>query len=253
MAAIQEKDWNHINSILVEIYSMDDMKDIASKLLKLMRLLVNYSQAYFIVFDEDGEIDQKVSAFEGINRPKQLRYMEYFYKMDYVNYICDFSKTKVFRDTDILEESVRQQTPFYKEYMKPQGIPYGGGLVLAKHGKILGILNFFRSEETGDVTDRELRILEIIKDHLINILASSMSNSGTIDGSKSWSMKELEKYQLSKREEDVLNCLMDGATNIEIAQDLCIAESTVKKHVYNIFTKLGVNSRMQLIQLVDHK
>ncbi|NJN97483.1 MAG: response regulator transcription factor [Anaerolineales bacterium] len=50
---------------------------------------------------------------------------------------------------------------------------------------------------------------------------------------------------LSERELEVLRCLASGASNREIGQQLYIAESTVKRHVYNIFGKLNVTNRTQ--------
>lgn len=50
---------------------------------------------------------------------------------------------------------------------------------------------------------------------------------------------------LSKREQEVLRWLASGASNREIGQQLYIAESTVKRHVYNIFNKLNVRNRTQ--------
>jgi len=50
---------------------------------------------------------------------------------------------------------------------------------------------------------------------------------------------------LSVRELQVLKLLVQGASNQEIAQELVIAYDTVKRHVSHIFSKLGVQNRVQ--------
>ena len=52
---------------------------------------------------------------------------------------------------------------------------------------------------------------------------------------------------LSARELEVLALLADGCSNQEIAAQLIIALGTVKRHVSNIYGKLGVNSRTQAV------
>ncbi len=41
----------------------------------------------------------------------------------------------------------------------------------------------------------------------------------------------------------MLRCLVAGKTNRAIADELCISEKTVARHVSNIFNKLGLSSR----------
>ncbi len=63
--------------------------------------------------------------------------------------------------------------------------------------------------------------------------------------------KELEK--LSIREQEVLDYLSKGLRYDGIANVLCISTSTVRKHIYNIYQKLQVNSKLQAINKVYKK
>ncbi|WP_435992033.1 response regulator transcription factor [Rossellomorea sp. LjRoot5] len=51
--------------------------------------------------------------------------------------------------------------------------------------------------------------------------------------------------ELTTREMDVLKCLSEGMTNQEISEELFIGIKTVKTHVSNILSKLGVTDRTQ--------
>jgi LuxR family maltose regulon positive regulatory protein len=52
---------------------------------------------------------------------------------------------------------------------------------------------------------------------------------------------------LTAREREVLQLILDGASNREIAHQLILSVGTVKKYVYNICGKLGVQSRTQAL------
>lgn len=58
---------------------------------------------------------------------------------------------------------------------------------------------------------------------------------------------EAEGDQLTIREREVLHALLSGSTNLDIANQLFVSESTIKTHLYRAFRKIGVSSRGQAI------
>lgn len=50
---------------------------------------------------------------------------------------------------------------------------------------------------------------------------------------------------LTRREREVLGLLANGASNDQIGCRMCISTCTVKTHVYNIFRKIHVSSRLE--------
>jgi ATP/maltotriose-dependent transcriptional regulator MalT len=59
---------------------------------------------------------------------------------------------------------------------------------------------------------------------------------------------ELKKLNLSTREYEVLQLLVQGLTNAEIAGKLFVSLSTVKTHVSNLFAKMDVKNRTQVVE-----
>jgi len=56
-----------------------------------------------------------------------------------------------------------------------------------------------------------------------------------------------KKNNISKREKEIIRLLVEGKSNKDIAGILYISVNTVKTHVKNIFQKLGVTNRVQIL------
>jgi DNA-binding CsgD family transcriptional regulator len=62
--------------------------------------------------------------------------------------------------------------------------------------------------------------------------------------------KIADEHHISNREREILELILQGKTNKEIEDMLFISLSTVKNHIYNIYQKLGVKTRGQLVHLI---
>jgi NarL family two-component system response regulator LiaR len=57
------------------------------------------------------------------------------------------------------------------------------------------------------------------------------------------------ELKLSEREMEVLRLMVEGLNNTQIAAKLTVSPSTIKSHVSNILSKLGVASRTEAVTL----
>lgn len=71
-------------------------------------------------------------------------------------------------------------------------------------------------------------------------LAETHSKVGTDTG---------KRPKLTPRQKDVLDLLLEGRTNKEIARDLDLSESTIKIHVAALFRALGVRNRVEAVKV----
>ncbi|WP_394525047.1 helix-turn-helix domain-containing protein [Lacrimispora sp. JR3] len=60
-----------------------------------------------------------------------------------------------------------------------------------------------------------------------------------------------EAYHLTSREREILKVLLLDKTNQDISDILCISLGTAKTHVHNIFQKIGVVKRPQLLEVYE--
>lgn len=182
---LKETEWLTINKVLLEMYDITDIDQFTERVLKTYRMLIPYTKGYFIVFNEAGGIESEKSSFIEMEPGVYEEYLDSYYEKDYMKYTFELSEhTITYRDTDIMEESLRQKTEFYQGFLKPNHIPFGAGILLRRYGKPIGIVNFFRSELLGDFSDKDMFILEVLKGHLSHKLAGLLNGTKQAAGDR---------------------------------------------------------------------
>ena len=105
-------------------------------------------------------------------------------------------------------------------------------------------------EEGGAVTTllpKVRQVNSVFVDQLLEYAGTPFAEKVAPPASRLAPSQQALVEPLSERELEVLALIADGLTNREIAEKLVIALGTVKRHINNIYGKLGVRSRTQAI------
>jgi DNA-binding NarL/FixJ family response regulator len=85
------------------------------------------------------------------------------------------------------------------------------------------------------------KILQLVQNNELTVVQKPNAN------------KTKNMFDLTEREREILQLLVDGLSYKEIGTHLNISINTAKKHVINIYDKLHVNSRAQALHLAYEK
>ena len=117
------------------------------------------------------------------------------------------------------------------------------------------------SSESDFVKAKNLGIdAYVLKDAFIDDIMYSLKvvdrggkfySSDLVDNMGSFTEEEKKIETLTKRELEVALLLREGYTNAKIAEALFVSEGTVKKHISNIFGKLDMYSRTEVLVFVE--
>lgn len=90
-------------------------------------------------------------------------------------------------------------------------------------------------------------------DELVSAIRRSMDGQPSLspEAAQVLIQKAIEPAQpgLTDRERDILALMVEGKSNGEIAERLFVSQSTVKFHVSNILSKLGVSGRTEAVAI----
>lgn len=90
--------------------------------------------------------------------------------------------------------------------------------------------------------DARLKIVRDRHDDVIGVLVMGKEVLGV--------KRFRERFHVTPREADVVKLIVQGLSRKEIARCMCLSEETVKTHTTSAYNKLGINNKMQLVDLL---
>ena len=131
--------------------------------------------------------------------------------------------------SDFLSGARLRRNPWYVEVMRPGGVEHELKVWLPATKDTFRGFFFVRGPGRRDFDERDRAVLTLLRPHLARLRAR-------------WESRHRPSI-LTRREAEVVDLVAQGLTNGEIAVRLFIAPTTVRKHLENVFEKLGVHTR----------
>lgn len=247
------KKYAQLNSIIKTIYKTTGSVSMREELLTQLKNLIDFQFAVFslgtiknkVVYLVDNVI---ISSFDEAFEENFIKMSEsQYYTSDYASWIFQIPKSIVYRDSDIVNNELRKETLYYKEYLLPCGLPNAAGVSIVNQ-KFLGAITLYKSEKSGDFNETDMFILNFLLPHLESRLADDHEKNGSNQKRISYILKN--NYNMTAREIEIMGLVFKGNTNVDIAHILTISENTVKKHMTHIYEKLNVLNRSQMIHFI---
>lgn len=146
-------------------------------------------------------------------------------------------RKSVFR-TDEGAGSAASRQRYVQGFMAQLGMRYKAEVFLRdESGMIIGGLRLSRREALGEFEGRDLAALEAVQPLIQTAYQAVLSRERAT----------VTQRQLTAREREVLDCMLDGMPNKVIGRRLELALPTVKSHVRKILHKVGATSRADAI------
>jgi DNA-binding CsgD family transcriptional regulator len=139
------------------------------------------------------------------------------------------------RLSDVVSRRSFVRTRAYAEWFRPLGIEAELDAFIGRSR--VRPRNFALGRMHGDFSDRDRAVLELVSPHLARIheMTALRRAAGASEPD------ELDR--LTAREAEILELVAAGLTNAVIAERLWVSPATVKKHLENVYAKLGVANR----------
>jgi len=250
-----QSEWEKMNDIITSIHSIKNTTAMRRVFLEKLMTVVDFNFADFNIglLKKGGKpflVDPVIVSKFGRSFEKDFehQYESIYAPMDYVNWVFLSPESLVYRESDLINEEIRKKSNFYLKYLKVFDLIHIAGVVIATEGRFLGAVTLYRCEKKGDFSEKDLYVLRQLMPHLQ--LRFDVDSTNVKKNEKSVSYLLKNQYFLTNREIEVMGFLYYGHNNSEIADKLGIAPNTIKKHVYNIFEKIGVNSRTHLLKFL---
>lgn len=230
-----------LNELALGIWAAEDIDELGSVLLSGLHGLVRHEVSMLYCRPVGKVGDERLISLT-IPSEELERYRAEYLETDYTVWYLKQPGVKVFRDSDIIDQQFMESSQLHREWIVPLGVYWSCVTVVRSGGVFYADLTLMRSREEGDFSDEELTSLSLVTDQLEQWLRMHHERPSQLIDAELHGNVDL----LSAREREVAALAASGYATKQIARLLGITYGTVRKHLANIYRKLGVSSRIEM-------
>lgn len=242
-----------INDLIYDIHLWKSISDIDASFFQRLKMIVPFEYASLFLYDE--KADNHFSLGAPICFPESFKEAELLYTKfaneDDLLWILHGKEPQMIRESAVLDDAHRLSSPLYRRCYQKYDIYDSLQYTIVFKQKLLGVLTLFKTRPNGIYSTDDVYYLRAIAMHLNPVLHRLLLEEDTSKTKEFDASSFISKYHLTAKEEEILKYLLQFRENEEIAEQLDIRVTTLNKHLQNLFRKLEVRSRWELLRKLN--
>ena len=207
-----------INDLIYEMYNWNSLEDIKQNFFQRLKIIIPFSYASILLKANDDPDD--------VTLCNPICYPDYFTEAEQ-NYISNEPES----DYTLWNLYARESK-------------------LIRSSAILDDLTLYRTRIDGAFATDDMFYMRALGMHLNAVMHRILTPAPATPVVNQAHLTVLQKkYALTGRETEILSHLYRFESNTEIADALGIRDNTLQKHLQNLFRKLGVASKWEILRL----
>ncbi len=243
-------DWMIIVQTIYRINCVRSLDEFMHQVLDDIEIQIPYSRGVFNLAHLDKtNLSSSKSIANGINDSDLHAFEEYLASSPFLMGLCLSPYSSVSLGSGTTQYHLKTASPIVKRII-PDSPDHTIVVTLNNQNMLYGYILLYRNEDMQAFSQRDISILDILKNHIaLQLHKLYILNRRNIVDHEFLVARLRKKYNLTPRQAQVAVLVFDGVSDNDICSTLFFAPSTLKKHLNSIYTKLGVNCRLDLFKV----
>jgi DNA-binding CsgD family transcriptional regulator len=248
MDKLTSTDGFRLLAALTELYSITSIEEFPIRVLSVVHRVIGCDEASY------NEVELSTGHFRAAVDPKEstesqvaLLFASFVHEHPVIAHFASTGDPQAHTISDFLRPAEFHRLGLYGEFFGPLGIEdqLSTTLPVGRGDRVIGVaLN-----RSGFFTEVDRQLLDALRPHLITARQNAVRFSTLVTDPQFAIEAAATMDRLTGRQRDVLRLITTGSTTFQVARELDVSVATVRKHVENIFTRVGVETRLQAARI----